>query len=418
LSDTSKSNRLVFVDQYRGLIMVLMALDHALFFWSNGGRISNEGLPLIINGVWQFNQPDQFSALGYLVMLLSSLAAPGFLFLSGYVLSRSLKHRREKGMTPGEITRHLFQRGLILIVLQILVISPAFNLPTMIEAKSLSFFSVGTFFSFSVLSTIGTGFIFLALMQRFSPWVGFLTALILYAGEQVFLPTLTQLFPTLTLTGKALISYLLLPIPFKSSYFLNQNFPVIPWLVPISLGWLFGQTFKSAKGVIDEGKRFLTFGVGLLVAFFALRLNHLGDYLPYNGSFSSLFILSKYPPSLDYFLFYTGIMFLLFYTFIHLKRVPKFLLILEDFGQVPLFFYSLHLWVYALIPLLLNKFNVLSLELGMIIWILGLSILYPLSKGYLNSRTGAKRLQVPVHTHSTINNNTIEILPKRVMRNF
>lgn len=400
MSVTSKSNRLLFVDQYRGLIMVLMALDHALYFWSSGGRISNEGLPQILRGILQFNRPDQFSPLGYLIMLLSSLAAPGFLFMSGYVLSQSLSRRREKGMSSGEITQHLLKRGLTLIALQIFIVSPAFNLPDFVQAKSLSIFSIGTLFSFSVLSTIGTGLIFLALMQRFSPWAGFLTALALYAGEQHFLPTLTQIFPTLSLTGKALMSYFLLPIPFQASYFLNQNFPVIPWLVPITFGWLFGQTSKMSKGIQTEGKRFLIVGLSFLLAFFTLRLNHLGDYLPFNGSFSSLWILSKYPPSLDYFLFYTGVMFYMFYGMIQLKKTPRILNILGNFGQVPLFFYAIHLWVYALIPLIFDKFNVLSLEQGILIWFLGLLVLYPLSKGYLHAQQEAKRRrQVPIHSH-------------------
>jgi hypothetical protein len=50
----SISSRLPFLDRTRGLIMVFMALDHALFFWSSG-RINNEGLPLLINGTVTFN---------------------------------------------------------------------------------------------------------------------------------------------------------------------------------------------------------------------------------------------------------------------------------------------------------------------------------------------------------------------------
>lgn len=386
MSAISKSKRLTFVDQYRGLIMVLMALDHALYFWSSGGRISNEGLPLMIKGVLQFNRPDQFKAWGYLAMLLSSLAAPGFLFLAGYVLSRSLESQSKKGMTQEEITRQLFRRGLTLVALQLFVISPAFNLPAILQSKSLSFFTAGTFFSFSVLSTIGTGFFFLALMKRFSPWVTLITTLSLYAGGELFLPNLAQIYPSLSLAGKALVSYFLLPVPFSSSSLLNQNFPVIPWLVPIILGWLFGQTFNAEKGPVYEGRRFLWVGLSFLTSFFILRLNNLGDYLPYDGSFSNLWILSKYPPSPDYLLFFTGIMFCLFYALIHFQRNSKHLTLFENLGQVPLFFYTVHLWIYASIPFLFNKFNVLSIQKGFIIWILGLCGLYPLSQQYLKSQ--------------------------------
>lgn len=398
MTTSVKSNRLVFVDQYRGLIMILMALDHALYFWCSGGRISNEGLPLIVNGLLQFNRPQQFSGLEYMIMLFSSLAAPGFLFLSGYVLSRSLNHRREKGMSVSEITYHSIRRGLKLIILQIMVISPAFNLPSILAAKSLSIFSVGTLFSFSVLSTIGTGLIILALLERLSPWIGFLSVLALYAAEQLYLPVLSQSFTALSLVPKALVSYFLLPVPFNSAYFLNQNFPVIPWLVPMSLGWLFGQTLKKQKDIFHEGKRFLLFGTGMLISFFILRLNHLGDYLPYDGTASSLFILSKYPPSPDYFLFYIGTMFLILFILIQIQQGFKFFNIFEKFGQVPLFFYVTHLWVYALIPLLFNRFNAVSLKDGLAIWIFGLVILYSLCKGF-NNQQEQNRRNVLVRSH-------------------
>lgn len=398
MSTVSKSNRLIFVDQYRGLIMVLMALDHTLYFWCSGGRISNEGLPLLINGLLQFNRPQQFTGSEFIIMLLSSLAAPGFLFLSGYVLSRSLNHRREMGMTSSEITRHLMRRGLTLIFLQILIISPAFNFPAILSAKTLSIFSIGTFFSFSVLSTIGTGLIFLALVQRFSPWIGLLTTLSLYAGEQLYLPLLSRTFPALSLASKALVSYFLLPVPFDPTYFLNQNFPVIPWLVPISLGWLFGETFKRKKDIFYEDKRFIIAGSGMLFSFLILRINNVGDYLPFDGSFSSFFVLSKYPPSPDYLLFYMGIMFVLFYFLIQIKQRFKLLNFLENFGQVPLFFYLIHLWVYSLIPLLFNKFNVISLKIGLLVWILGLIVLYSLCKEY-NYKHEYNRRNVPIRSH-------------------
>lgn len=392
------TSRLVFVDQFRGLIMVLMALDHALYFWSSG-RFSNEGLPLLVNGMLQFNKPGGFSFFGYLVMLLSSIAAPGFSFIAGYVLSQSVKRRMQKGMTSSDMTKHLFKRGVILILLQFFIISPAFNLPLFIQAKSTSVFSLGTFLSFSTLSTIGIGFIYLAIMRRFSPWVVFLSAVGLYAGSQWFLPTLVQLFPQASLLEKAIINLLVLPVPFSPHYLLNNNFPVIPWLVPLTFGWLFGQTYNAQRDIQYEGKRFFRFGLFFLISFFILRFNHLGDALTFNGSISSLFILSKYPPSLDYFLFYMGVMFMLLTSFIQLKSLSKSVSILEEFGRAPLFFYNTHLWIYGLIPFMLQKFNVLSAGEGIIIWFLGLLVFYPLGRWYLNGRIKENRHIILPHTN-------------------
>lgn len=130
--------------------MVFMALDHALFFWSSG-RINNEGLPLLINGVVTFNQLGSSDLLALFVMFLSSLCAPGFFFISGYVLALSIKKRELLGVSSWSITHHLWQRGMLLIGLQVLIASPAFNLPMLIQANSLSSITLGTIISPSFL---------------------------------------------------------------------------------------------------------------------------------------------------------------------------------------------------------------------------------------------------------------------------
>ncbi|HEY8909152.1 MAG TPA: hypothetical protein VIM51_02580 [Desulfosporosinus sp.] len=373
--------------------MVFMALDHALFFWSSG-RINNEGLPRLVNGVVTFNPIGSTNILAFIVMVLSSICAPGFLFLAGYVLALSIKRRELKGISNSSISHHLWRRGMLLILFELFIASPAFNLPLFIQAKSFSVLTLGTFFSFSVLSTIGIGFFFLALCRHFSPWKLFGVSGILYLLSQWFLPGFTRSFPFHQVIEQTWQAILVLPVPFSAGFLVNNNFPVIPWLFPMALGWLYGHTYAEQRGVTYEAKRFAVSGFSSLALFFIFRFAGIGDYLLPDGTFQGFFGLSKYPPSPDYFLLYLGVVFILFYLFYKLPKSSKIGKILEDFGRVPLFFYNTHLWLYAAVPALLANFNGYSLSVGVGIWILGLFILYPLCHWYLSLQSSAN-VRVP-----------------------
>ncbi len=374
--------RLPFLDRTRGLIMVLMALDHALFFWSSG-RLNNEGLPLLLNGAVTFNPLGVSSTLAFVVMLLSSICAPGFLFLAGYVLALSIKKRELKGLSSTRIHHHIWRRGMLLIALQLFIASPAFNLQMLTQAKSLSVVTWGTFFSMSVLSTIGIGFFFLTLGQHISPWNLFGMSAFLYLLSQLYLPDFTLSYPSHSSLIQAAQAMLVLPVPFSPESLMNNNFPVIPWLFPMTLGWLYGHTYAEPLGIACEARRFAISGFSSLTLFLLLRFAGIGDYLLPDGTFQGFFGLSKYPPSPDYYLFYLGLVFILLFLFSKMPTDSRLGGILEDFGKVPLLFYNTHLWLYAAVPALLSCFNGYSLSFGVAIWAFGLIILYPLCHGYL-----------------------------------
>jgi len=382
----SISSRLPFLDRTRGLIMVFMALDHALFFWSSG-RINNEGLPILLNGAVTFNPLGVSSVLALIVMFLSSLCAPGFLFIAGYVLALSIKKRELKGLSNSSINHYLWRRGMLLIAFQVFIASPAFNLPLLIQAKSLSAVTWGTFFSLSVLSTIGIGFFFLSLGRYISPWKLLAASGLLYLFSQLFLPSFTRGYPFHPAVEQAWQALLVLPVPFSPGYIVNNNFPVIPWFLPMALGWLYGHTYVKQRGIPYEARRFAVSSLISLALFLIFRFAGIGDYLHPDGTFQGFFGLSKYPPSLDYFLLYLGLVFLLLFLFYKLPQTSRIGKILENFGQVPLLFYNTHLWLYAAVPALLSMFNGYSLMFGVAIWLLGLLILYPLCHGYLEWRS-------------------------------
>ncbi|MDP4159831.1 MAG: heparan-alpha-glucosaminide N-acetyltransferase domain-containing protein [Bacillota bacterium] len=389
---TSNSSRLTFLDRTRGLIMLFMALDHALFFWSSG-RINNEGLPLLVKGTVTYNPLGNTSLLASLIMVLSSICAPGFLFIAGYVLALSLKKRELAGMPDSNISHHLWQRGILLLLIQVFIASPAFNLPMVIKAGSLTSVTLGTFMSLSILSTFGLSFLVLMLVRHVSPWRILGVSTLLYLMSQLFLPSFAVNFPSNQTLEQALQNILVLPVPFSPDFLVNNNFPLIPWFFPMALGWLYGHTYSEKRGVAYEARRFALSGFGSVTLFIIFRLAGIGDYLHPNGTLQGFFGLSKYPPSPDYFLLYLGIVFLLFFIFYKLPQSSRLGWVLENFGKAPLFFYNTHLWLYAAIPALMANFNGYSLSFGVIIWLIGLIILYPLCRGYITWKS-SKRVSV------------------------
>ncbi len=370
--------------------MILMALDHTLFFWSFG-RVSNEGLPLLGKNL-TFNSPSGASGMALTVMFLSSLCAPGFLFVAGYLQAISVKRREDGGESKREIRSHLLLRGISLVALQILAASPAFNLPDW-RSGGMTFMATGVVFSLSVLSTIGLGLIVFALAGRLKPWQLLVMTLGVYLVAESRLPQLALSFSQLSWLTQGAFALLLQPVPFSATRLINNNFPLIPWLVPMSLGWVFGHSYQADKGLNLEGKKFLASGLASLVVFFILRTGGIGDYLHAGTSPVSFFFLSKYPPSPLYYLFYLGMLFVLFSLFIRLETAGFTFKILGEFGKVPLFFYIAHLWVYALLPALFAKFNQLPILGGALVWVLGLWVLYPLSHWYLKVRFSMKEAE-------------------------
>ena len=112
--------RLQFIDYTRGIVMIIMAWDHVSGFWNryhHGGEGILGRAPPFRNTFW------------FLERFVSHICAPTFIFLTGTVLAISISRRLAKGNTHSEIDLHLIKRGLVLLILEALVVSPAFRLP-------------------------------------------------------------------------------------------------------------------------------------------------------------------------------------------------------------------------------------------------------------------------------------------------
>lgn len=100
----------------RGLIMVVMALDHVGLFV---GRFHS-------NEMWAGAWTRYTSALPFLTRFVTHFCAPGFFFLIGAGLSLMAQSRTAQGWTRWRSSRHILRRGVVLIAVATLLEVPAF----------------------------------------------------------------------------------------------------------------------------------------------------------------------------------------------------------------------------------------------------------------------------------------------------
>src|SRR5512147_2708937 len=100
-------DRFPFIDQFRGLVGVMMALGHSSGYFNSAWKTLDMFDPL-------FNSAGQFGLryMGY-------LCAPGFLMMNGAVSWFSYTKRRAAGASDWQAKWHLIQRGLFLILMQV-----------------------------------------------------------------------------------------------------------------------------------------------------------------------------------------------------------------------------------------------------------------------------------------------------------
>ncbi|HEX2570803.1 MAG TPA: heparan-alpha-glucosaminide N-acetyltransferase domain-containing protein [Polyangia bacterium] len=359
------ASRLVAIDQLRGLVMMLMTIDHA------GGAYNAGHLVTDAAGMYR---PGTALPLGqFLTRWITHLCAPTFVFLAGVALSLSVTRRLRAGESGRNIDRFIATRGLLLILLEPLWVS--------------LFFVPGNVL-FQVLYAIGMSFLFMMALRRVS--TGWLLGLGL--GITVFAEALAGLLrgvsgglplglpAGLLLTGGFFFRHLII------------GYPVLPWLSLMLLGWALGRHLGEGRPL--RPLPVAATGAALLGVFALMRgLNQYGNYrlLRDDASLVQWLHVSKYPPSLTFITLELGLSALCLAVLLALGRrglgesAP--LRVLRTFGQTALFFYLLH------IPLLFLPAYALGLQhrygLGATYLATGLAliVLYPLCRRYRAYKT-------------------------------
>ncbi|MFQ5575821.1 MAG: DUF1624 domain-containing protein [Anaerolineae bacterium] len=352
-----KSPRLFALDALRGLIIVLMALDHANHFIAQK-HSSGE--------YWGGAFPAYPDALSFLTRFFTHLAAPGFFFLMGAGMLLFARSRRRQGWSEWAIIGHFVARGGLLIALQLLVVNRAWEL-------SPSGWALETYVG--VLFALGGTMILGSLILWLNPKYLLALAAALFLGTEFLTPN-----PGRWNDAFSTLQHLLL-VP-GGSFELWVNYPVLPWLEVVTFGMVFGHWLAADSR--QAFKRGFWLGAAFLLAFVVLRaLDGFGNIRPREGNdWIAFFNAVKYPPSLTFTLLTTGVNLIVLWLFSQVgERVQRFIRMLAAFGRVPLFFYLTHLFLYAGLGIWLTPGGT-GLPVMYLYWLLGLLLLYPLCLGY------------------------------------
>ena len=310
--------RVETVDLLRGLLMILMALDHARDFFSGAGVNPTDPVrswPALFATRW-----------------VTHLCAPGFVALAG----TSVYLQRSRGKSQAAIAQLLLTRGLWLILLEATLISFSWSL---------------TLFApfFQVIWAVGVAMVLLAGLQWLpTRAVGAIGAAI------VVLHNLLDPIPASSLGSWANLWRLMGspgPLIWHGHPIGFVAYPAIPWTGAICLGYAFGPTVLARLGF---WKRALP-GVALLAAFALLRvLSSYGDATRWHPlpnpiqSAMSFMNVQKYPPSLEYCLATFGVLLILYAIFdsaVQRDWASPLRSFVKTYGEVPFFYYILHLWL-------------------------------------------------------------------------
>ncbi len=386
----STTKRIDSIDVLRGIVMVIMAIDHVREF-IHVQAFTDDPLNVLTT-----------TPVLYFTRWITHLCAPTFVFLSG--LSIYLQSIRK---TKAELSSFLFKRGIWLIFVEFGLISLA-----------MTFNPLYNLLIMQVIWAIGISMIILGFLIRLPFKLVLAIGLIIVLGHN-FLdfyeaePGFKAGFLWDLMHHGSFAIY-----PMSGEHFLVIMYPFLPWTGLMILGYCFGVYFTNQFSSSQRQKVLLTYGFSLLVFFVLLRsINLYGDPHPWTPqasdfqTFLSFMTVHKYPPSLAYMSVMMGIAILALAFLENIQN--KISAMFRVFGRTAFFYYIIHFYLAHLIAMLLFFYKGHSFDdaikglqkipflfsipgegvgLGLVylIWILLIVSLYPLCKWYDSYKTAHK----------------------------
>ncbi len=384
-----KSTRIESIDILRGLVMIIMALDHVRVYTNTG---------------YLFLDPtnmDTTTPSLFFTRWITHFCAPVFVFLAG----TSAFLYGSKQVSKRSLAKFLFTRGLWLVFIELTVVNFAWTFDI-----NLSFHIFQVIWVIGICMMLLAGLIYLP--KKLLLGIG----LIILIGHNIL--------DGITMQGNDPLSILWYFIHQQKLLIFNGgeammyiHYPMLPWLGIMILGYCFGYFYKKDFNATVRKKWLLIFGLGAIVLFILLRfLNIYGDLVPWTEqqnttyTFLSFMNTTKYPPSLVYTLMTLGPAMLFIYAIESTKNMLTNILVV--IGRVPFFFYILHLYLIHLLglmglmvlgedwrELIMTPSRFLGGYLGSkgfdlwvtyLVWILVVIMLYPFCKMFMNFKANNK----------------------------
>ncbi|ACT96905.1 DUF1624 domain-containing protein [Dyadobacter fermentans] len=317
------TNRIRSIDTVRGLIIIIMALDHVRDFFHIAGATGDPT-----------DLATTTPAL-FFTRWITHYCAPSFMMLSG--LSAYLSGINK---TPGEKSSFLIKRGFWLILVEMVFMTFAFTFD--IYYKTLFF---------AVFWALGGAMIVLGIAVRFaSPKTILILGLALVLGHNLLDYVKLQENSTADILLRIFFTGRGTFLPRPDGGAIVFLYVIFPWAGIMMSGYGLGMLYKRNADPQRRRKLLLWTGAALTALFVLLRfINGYGDPAPWSSqdtaakTFISFFNVTKYPPSLLFTLMTQGpILILLALTE---QTDNAFSRICTVYGRVPFFFFLVHFYV-------------------------------------------------------------------------
>ena len=317
--------RIPSLDLLRGLVMMLMALDHTRDYFHYDAFI--------------FDPTDlkQTTVPIFFTRFITHYCAPVFCFLAG-----TSSFLAGQNQNRNSLSSWLLKRGFWLIFAEITIIKLAW------------YFKLDySFIDLAVIWSLGVSMVFLSGIIRLSQSIA-----IAVAFAFVFCHNLLDGIAPVpdTLLGKIWILFHVQEELKLGTISVHVIYPVLPWIGLMTLGYYFGQLYTPSFDGNKRQKILIRTGITLILLFLFFRIPNLyGDLHPWtlqdslSKNILAVLNVTKYPPSFAYICITMGPALLLLALFE--KASGAFAQVFITVGQVPMFFYILHIYAIHLIAL-------------------------------------------------------------------
>lgn len=312
--------RITSIDFLRGLVMVIMALDHVRDYF-HGDAMTDDPTNLATTTPFLF-----------FTRWITHFCAPTFVFLAGISAFLSSERRTKK-----DLSIFLLTRGLWLVFAEVIIVTFGWTFNPFFGTIILQ-----------VIWAIGMSMILLSGLI----WLPFplllVVGLAIVFGHNLLDSAEAASKGNLPVLWNILHRNAFVPLPDNHGLLFYYAFPV--WTGVMVLGYCFGKLYGKGVDVLYRRRILIALGLTAIISFIIIRfINLYGDPSPWSFQKStsltiiSFLNVSKYPPSLMYVLMTLGpsILFLAFFERVQ-NRVASFFI---TFGRVPFFYYILHLFL-------------------------------------------------------------------------
>lgn len=323
MTTTLTKYRIESIDLLKGLVMVIMALDHTRDYFHYSAMFFDP------------TDPAHSTLPIFFTRFITHFCAPAFSFLAG--MSAFMAGRRK---SKADLSAFLFKRGLWLVFIELTIVNFGWLFDLQFRNPL-----------FQVIWALGISMIVLAALIHLQRKVILWFSIIVIAGH--------NLLDTVHFKGNVFWALLheFQVFPISKDYVFVVAYPIIPWVAVMALGYYFGAFYNADFGAAKRRKLFNLLGFSALALFVLLRFtNFYGDsylytdYHTLSKDLISFFNPSKYPPSLLYLLMTLGFTLVFLANSENLKgKVVNFFSV---FGRVPFFYYIIHIYVIHLAAML------------------------------------------------------------------